>query len=269
MKSITLLRLNKAQKGLRDSDADKVIAASGDKVQDKLATELLAKEISALQSLLYAEQGRKLLVVLQGMDTAGKDRSIGSTFSQCNLMGVRAASFKAPTAAELAHDFLWRVHAQVPAKGQIVVFNRSHYEDVLVPRVHGWIDEHECEQRYRHIIAFENMLHETGTTILKIFIHISRQEQTNRLRARLQDPQKQWKFDASDLHERPYWDAYQQAYWQAMSVTDADSAPWYIVPGNSKTQRNLQIAMLVKETLENMQLAFPPFRPDLAQLVVD
>ena len=268
MKTTSQLRLASNFK-LLDSNAGLPVLASGDKAKDKQETERLTAEIGAMQTLLYATQKRSLLVILQGMDTAGKDRCIGSSFAQCNLMGVRAVAFKAPTAIELSHDFLWRIHAQVPARGQIVVFNRSHYEDVLVPPVHGWIKAEECTKRYQQITAFENLLAENGCAIIKIFLHISRDEQTARLKARLQDPGKQWKFDPKDLEERPYWEAYQKAYQEAMLATDSDSAPWYVVPANSKTQRNLLVASLIHETLLGLQLSFPAFRSDLASIKIE
>lgn len=268
MKTTSHLRVDSNFK-LLDNNADLTILASGDKTKDRLETERLTAEIAALQTLLYANQKRSFLVILQGMDTAGKDRCIGSSFSQCNLMGVRAIAFKAPSAVELSHDFLWRVHAQVPARGQIAVFNRSHYEDVLVPLVHAWIKPEECVKRYRQISAFENMLAENDCTIIKIFLHISREEQTARLKARLQDPGKQWKFDPKDLEERPYWEAYQKAYQEAMLATDSDKAPWYVVPANSKTQRNLLVASLIHETLMGMQMGFPAFRSDLASIKIE
>lgn len=258
-----LLRLTATTK-LDAALAARRVIGSGDKSQDRQETEKLANRIGELQSQMYAGQQHKVLLVLQGMDTSGKDRSVNNTFARCNLMGLRTWAFKAPSALELAHDYLWRVHAQVPARGQICVFNRSHYEDVLVPRVHGQIDAAECARRYQHICAFETLLADTGTTILKIFLHISRTEQTARLQARMRDPQKQWKFDPSDLTERPFWENYQDAYLQAMLATDAPHAPWYVIPADSKTQRNLAVASLVAETLENLGMEWPTFRPELA-----
>lgn len=268
MKTCQQLRVDKRLQ-LEDEDAKRSQVGSGDKMKDKQETLELAAQIGQLQTLLCANKKQSLLLVLQGMDTAGKDRCIASTFAACSLMGVKAYGFKAPSVREAAHDFLWRVHAQAPERGQIMVFNRSHYEDVLVPKVHGWISQEECNRRYAQIRAFETMLSENGTRILKVFLHISRVEQTERLRARLQDPQKQWKFDVKDLQERPFWAQYQAAYSAALQATDSNLAPWYVVPADSKTQRNLAVARLVAETLTDMQLDWPPFRSDLATTVLD
>jgi PPK2 family polyphosphate:nucleotide phosphotransferase len=254
---------------VRDTDAGRKPLAGPDKQQDKLRTEQLAQRIADLQNVFYAEHCRKLLVVLQGMDTAGKDGTIKGVFGKIDPLGIRSVAFKAPTPAEKEHDFLWRVHQQMPGSGEIVIFNRSHYEDVLITGVHGWIDDAERERRYAHIRDFERMLAQTGTAILKCFLHISKDEQKQRLQARLDDPEKHWKFDPTDLEERKYWDAYQRAYQQALLATDADHAPWYVIPANSKTQRNLAIAAIVLETMEEMKLAFPPGRPELGTLKIE
>ncbi|WP_338846574.1 PPK2 family polyphosphate kinase [Massilia sp. W12] len=268
MKTCALLRLP-ANWEACDDDAARLLVGSGDKQQDKAALEAQARRIGELQQMLYAQQKQKLLVILQGMDGAGKDRSIAASFAYCNMMGLRAKSFKAPTPQELAHDFLWRVHAETPACGQIGIFNRSHYEDVLVPRVHGQLDAAACRQRYTHIRAFESLLAESGTRILKIFLHISQREQARRLQERLQDPEKQWKFDPSDLRERGQWKLYQQAYADALHASDAEHAPWHIVPADNKPQRNLAVSCLIAETLADMQPAWPAFRPELAQIKVE
>ncbi len=271
MKVRELLRAKKKQK-IDDADADKTPFASGDlpqhKQQDKQRTLELGLYIAELQNLFYAEHSRKLLVILQGMDTAGKDRTIGSVFGQVNPMGVRAVGFKAPTYQELGHDYLWRAHQETPTVGQIVIFNRSHYEDVLISRVHKLIDDKECKRRFAQIRDFERMLSETGTVIVKIFLNISKDQQKQRLEERLNDPQKQWKFDPQDIEERKNWDDYQQAYEQAIIETDADHAPWYIVPANSKTHRNLAVASLMVEIMESLKLDYPPVRPDLFNLKI-
>ena len=181
-------------------------------------------------------------------------------------MGLQATGFVAPTDKEQAHDFLWRVHARVPGKGEIGIFNRSHYEDVLVPRVLGELDGKECKRRYAQIRDFERMLAETGTTIIKVFLHISKDEQKKRLQARLDDPEKHWKFDPADLAVRAQWDAYQRAYAGRDHATDADHAPWYIVPADSKTHRNLIIAHLMLETMQGMKLAWPAPKADLSKV---
>jgi PPK2 family polyphosphate:nucleotide phosphotransferase len=219
--------------------------------------------------MLYAQRKQKVLLVLQGMDTAGKDGTVRAMFSRISPMGVRAAAFKAPTDTELGHDYLWRVHQQMPAKGEIAIFNRSHYEDVLITRVQGMIDGEECKRRYAQIRDFERMLAETGTVIVKVFLHISKEEQRQRLQERLDDPDKQWKFNPTDIEQRKKWDAYQRAYEQAIRATDAPHAPWYVVPANSKTHRNLVIAGLLLETLEDMALSFPPPHPELSSFTVE
>jgi PPK2 family polyphosphate:nucleotide phosphotransferase len=254
---------------VRDADASRKPLAGTDKQQDKQRTEQFAQRIAELQNMLYAEHGRKLLVILQGTDTSGKDGTIKGVFGKIDPLGIRSVAFKAPTPAERDHDFLWRVHQQVPGAGEIVIFNRSHYEDVLITSVHGWIDEAECEHRYAHIRDFERMLAQTGTVILKCFLHISSAEQKQRLQARLDDPEKHWKFDVIDLEERKRWNDYQRAYQRAIEATDTDHAPWYVIPADSKTQRNLAIAAIVLETMEGMKLAFPPGNPQLAKLKID
>jgi PPK2 family polyphosphate:nucleotide phosphotransferase len=242
--------------------------SSGDKVADKLQVQQLAQRIGELQAMLYAASKKKVLVVLQGMDTSGKDGTVSSVFGSVNPEGIRVISYKSPSPLELQHDYLWRIHQQVPKQGELVVFNRSHYEDVLITRVHDWIDSDECLRRYGHINDFERLLSETGTVILKFFLHISKDEQRQRLQERIDNPDKHWKFDPSDLQERERWQDYQQAYVQAIAATDANHAPWYLIPANSKTHRNLAIANIVLETLQDMGLAFPPANPKLAGLKV-
>ena len=210
-----------------------------------------------------------MLLVLQGMDTSGKDGTVRSLFSQVNPMGLRAVRFKAPTEFEVAHDFLWRVHQQVPARGEIAIFNRSHYEDVLVPVVQGLIDDRQAKRRLAHIADFERMLAETGTVIVKLFLHISRDEQRARLQERLDDPDKQWKFDENDMVQRRLWDDYRKAYERAIEATDAGHAPWYIIPADSKTHRNLLVSTLLLETLEALELAFPEPVARLSKLKIE
>ena len=252
-----------------DRDAAAKPLSSGDKAKDKLAVEALAEQIAALQDIFYAEHQRKILIVLQGMDTSGKDGTVRGVFTRIDPLGIRTVAFKAPTAAEREHDYLWRVHTQVPGQGEMVIFNRSHYEEVLITRVHDWIDDAECKRRYQHIRDLERMLAETGTVILKFFLHISKDEQKRRLQARIADPDKHWKFDLQDLAERKFWDAYQTLYSKAINETDADHAPWYVIPADSKTQRNLAIATIMQETLQQMRLRYPPAKPELAKLVIE
>jgi PPK2 family polyphosphate:nucleotide phosphotransferase len=239
------------------------------KEHERALTVALTAEVAKLQEKLYAARERKVLLVLQGMDTSGKDGTVRALFSQINPMGLRAAGFVAPTEGERAHDFLWRVHPHVPGNGEIAIFNRSHYEDVLVPRVLGDLKNGDAKRRYAQIRDFERMLAETGTTIVKVFLHISKDEQRVRLQARLDDPEKHWKFDPADLVARDKWDDYQHAYADAINATDADHAPWYIVPADSKTHRNLIIAHLLLETLQGMDLAWPAPKADLSQVKVE
>ncbi|MFC5473208.1 polyphosphate kinase 2 family protein [Paraherbaspirillum soli] len=267
MKAIKQFRVTK-QTRIKDQDAEQKPLSGGDKTKDKEQVAELAAQIGVQQEILYAGQQHKLLVVLQGIDTSGKDGTVNGVFSGVNPQGIRIVSFKAPSSIELAHDYLWRVHQQVPQKGEIAVFNRSHYEDVLVTRVHDWIDDSECQRRYAQICDFERMLAETGTTIIKCLLHISKDEQRSRLQERIDDPSKHWKFDMQDLEERKYWDAYQQLFGQAMQATDADHAPWYLIPANSKTHRNLAIASIVLETLNDLKLALPEPKPELSGLVI-
>ncbi|GGC94833.1 PPK2 family polyphosphate kinase [Undibacterium terreum] len=261
---------------IKDADASQRLLDDGDKkldkdeakTRDKLATMKLGEHISAYQELLYAQKKYKLLIVLQGMDTSGKDGTVRGVFGQINPLGARTVAFKAPSNEEKEHDYLWRVHKEVPTNGEIVIFNRSHYEDVLITRVHDWIDDAECTRRYAQIRDFERMLTETGTVILKFFLHISKQEQKQRLQERIDDPHKHWKFDPQDLVERKFWDAYQTQYEKVIAATDAEHAPWHIIPADSKTQRNLAIASVVVEKLESLELEYPPAKPELAKLKI-
>lgn len=244
-------------------------AKRGGKTADLERLTKLGEKLDALQDVLYAQAKHRVLLVLQGMDTSGKDGTIRHVFNHVDPLGVRVASFKAPTAEELAHDYLWRVHRQVPGGGEIVVFNRSHYEDVLIVRVREWIDRRECERRYRQINEFERMLAETGTTILKCFLHISKDEQKVRLEERLADKAKNWKFNTGDLAERKLWPKYMDAYERAIGATSTDQAPWYVIPANSKTNRNLAISRLLVETLEGLKLRHPPPAEGLDKIRVE
>lgn len=220
-------------------------------------TERLARRIDERQEALYAEGRRAVLVVLQGRDTAGKDGTIRKVFGPLSPLGLTVASFKAPSPIELAHDYLWRVHRAVPVRGTIGVFNRSHYEDVLVVRVHGLVPEAVWRPRYEQIVQFERMLTGNGVTILKFFLHISRQEQRERLLARLEDPTKYWKFAAGDLAERERWDEYTEAYREALERTSTPEAPWYLVPADKKYLRDVLVAQVVAERLERMDPKYP------------
>jgi PPK2 family polyphosphate:nucleotide phosphotransferase len=203
------------------------------------------------------------------MDTSGKDGVIRHVFEGVNPQGVRVASFKVPTQEELDHDYLWRVHRQTPGRGEIVIFNRSHYEDVLVVRVHELVPEKQWSRRYQQINDFERLLVEEGTTILKFFLHIDKDEQKERFQARLDDPEKHWKFNVGDLKERQLWDAYMHAYEDVLSRTSQEDAPWYIVPSNKKWYRNLVIANVLVETLEKLEMSYPVPKDDLSKVVIE
>ncbi len=241
----------------------------GGKKDARLETARLNRRLEALQELLYAEGRRKLLVVLQAMDTGGKDGTIRHVFDGVNPQGVKVASFKKPTPIELAHDYLWRVHRHTPAAGEIVIFNRSHYEDVLVVRVHDLVPPEVWKRRYRHLLEFERLLADEGTTIRKFFLHISREEQKERLQARLDTPHKQWKFSRGDVAERAHWDAYIEAYEAALSRTSTDWAPWYVIPADRKWYRNLVISQILVETLESLEMRYPEPEGELDDVVID
>lgn len=236
--------------------------------EQRVRLDALAETLDELQNLLHAEGKRKLLLVLQGMDTSGKDGTIRWVFSRTSPLGVRVAAFKAPSLEEQAHDFLWRCHAVVPRTGEIAVWNRSHYEDVLVPVVEGWIDKATTQRRYAHINDFERLLTETGTVVLKCMLHIGADEQRERLQARIDEPAKNWKFAMGDLDARKKWALYQNAYARLLDATSTKNAPWYVVPANNKTHRNLMIAQLLVKTLKDMKLSTPPADPALKGLVV-
>jgi PPK2 family polyphosphate:nucleotide phosphotransferase len=222
--------------------------------------------IAALQYRLYAENRRSLLVVLQAMDTGGKDGTIRRVFSGVNPQGCEVTSFKVPSEEERDHGFLWRIHKAVPRRGNIGIFNRSHYEDVLVARVHGLIDGATCRDRYAHINDFERVLVQTDVTILKFFLHISRAEQTRRLQARIDDPERNWKFSPGDLAERRHWDDYQRAYEDAINECSTPAVPWFIVPADRKWHRNLVISEIVRATLDRMNPRLPAASPEVRGL---
>lgn len=212
--------------------------------------EQLCQKLSDLQESLYAAQHQSVLVIVQGMDTSGKDGTIRHVFGVLNPQGCDVHSFKVPTAEEVAHDFLWRIHKAAPAKGMLGIFNRSQYEDVLVVRVHNLVPAEEWSQRYKAINHFEKLLIQNGTIVLKFFLHISQEEQTKRLQARVQDKKKAWKISVSDFSERRYWNDYQHAYEDALSKCSTNDAPWYIVPSNRKWYRNIAIAQTLIDTLQ-------------------
>jgi PPK2 family polyphosphate:nucleotide phosphotransferase len=249
---------------LADFDPEEKIGGKSETAKENLAQQ---QRIGDLQELLYAGARHRLLVVLQGMDTSGKDGTVRNVMSQVSPQGLRVVSFKKPTEAELARDFLWRVHMQVPAAGEIVVFNRSHYEDVLVVRVHSLVDKSVWRKRYDQINDFERMLTETGTTVLKFFLHISKEEQRERLQARLDDPTKRWKFQHGDLAERKKWDDYMAAYEEALSRTSTSHAPWHVVPADRKWVRDHIVGTFIEEKLRSLAMQYPT--PDLEGVTVE
>jgi PPK2 family polyphosphate:nucleotide phosphotransferase len=229
----------------------------------------LNQRLEELQELLYAEHEHKILVVLQAMDTGGKDGVIRHVFDRVNPQGVRVANFKTPTDLELDHDYLWRIHKQVPAKGELVIFNRSHYEDVLIVRVHDLVPAEVWRRRFDQINDFERMLAENGTTIRKFYLHIDQEEQKERLQARLDNPDKHWKFRKGDLDERKLWPKYMEAYEDVLNKTSTESAPWYIIPANKKWYRDLVISRILVETLESLRMKFPEPEENLNGIVID
>ncbi len=241
----------------------------GGKTEGESAHDALNARLEELQELLYAQGRHRLLVVIQATDTGGKDGTIRNVFDGVNPQGVKVASFKRPTEAELAHDYLWRVHHRVPGNGEIVIFNRSHYEDVLVVRVHDLVPEDRWSKRYRHINEFERMLVDEGTTIVKLFLHISKDEQKERLQARLDDPTKHWKFSLGDLEERKRWDDYQAAFAAMLSATSTDWAPWHVIPADRKWFRDLLVSSILVSTLESLQMSYPENEDDLTGVVVE
>lgn len=242
------------------------LALTKKKAEKELAR--LTAELGRLQEMLYADGRFAVLVVLQGIDTSGKDGTIRHVFDGVNPQGVRVASFKVPTELESRHDFLWRVHQQVPAKGEIVIFNRSHYEDVLVTRVHGLVPKKVWRARYAEINAFEHELVGEGTTVLKFFLHISPEEQAERLRARRDDRTKRWKFSEADIKERQFWDQYAAAYRDVLEKTTTSWAPWTIVPSDRRWYRNAVVSSSLIEALRRLKLRYPEPKLDLGSLAL-
>lgn len=254
---------------LNEWDLNDTSAYEGDKKSATEKIQLLTSELSNLQELLYAEHKQRLLVILQGMDTSGKDGAIEHVFKGVNPQGVRVANFKVPTQEELDHDFLWRIHKQTPAKGEIVIFNRSHYEDVLVVRVHGLVPKRVWSRRFDEINNFERLLANEGTSILKFFLHIDLDEQKNRFQARLDDPSKRWKFRVGDLKERQLWPEYMKAYEDVLNKTSTDWAPWYLIPANRKWFRNLVIGTILVDTLNGMDMNYPEPEENLDNVIIE
>jgi PPK2 family polyphosphate:nucleotide phosphotransferase len=255
-----------ATAALADADARLPDPVEADKQELERELDRLTERLDRLQRRLYAEGKQAVLVVLQGRDASGKDGTLRKVFGPLDPLGVTATSFKAPTEEELRHDFLWRIHRAVPGRGTIGVFNRSHYEDVLVVRVRKFAPESVWRPRYEQINLLERILVENGTVILKFLLHISREEQRERLQARLNDPEKYWKFNANDLAERDLWDQYTEAYREALARTSTEVAPWYVVPADSKRVRDVLVARTIVETLERMDPRWPGPPPELEAL---
>ncbi len=249
-------------------DPDDRQGFGGDKHEAEKLSETIATKLREQQERLFAGKEKRVLLVLQAMDTGGKDGLIRFLGNATNIQGVRLVRFARPSERELARDYLWRVHARVPAAGEIGIFNRSHYEDVVTTRVQKLITPAACRRRYQHIIDFEQLLIDEGTTIIKCFLHISKAEQKERLQARLDDPQKQWKFDPNDLAQRRLWKDYMEAYGEAMARTSTESAPWYVIPADKKWYRNLVVGALLLQTLESLQLKYPKPARGLASLKI-
>ena len=256
-----------AKVNLKDYDPAYMGGFSG-KAEVKQALNDDLAQMNLLQETLYAEAKRSILIVIQAMDTGGKDGLIEHVFRGLNPTGVHVASFKAPSAEELSHDFLWRIHPHAPGKGMISVFNRSHYEDVLVVRVHDLVPKQVWKTRYDHINAFEKLLVDSGTTILKFFLHISKDEQKRRLEDRLKEPDKHWKFNPGDLKERELWGDYMAAYEDAIARCNTEYAPWHIVPANHKWYRNYIVSRTIVETMQAMKLEYPEAAPGFENITI-
>ena len=235
----------------------------------KKQTKKNLERLSELQEMLYAQGKKALLIVLQGMDTAGKDGTIAHVMGAFNPQGVLVCPFKVPSPEELAHDYLWRVHKVTPPRGMVAIFNRSHYEDVLVVRVAKLAPEEVWRKRYEHINDFERILSDNGVTLVKLFLHISREEQAERLRERQETPSKQWKFSPGDLEVRKQWDDYMAAYEDALTQCNTEYAPWYVVPANRKWYRNLVVSSILMETMEKMGLRYPDPVPNIMSYVIE
>jgi PPK2 family polyphosphate:nucleotide phosphotransferase len=251
-----------------DSD-ERALFQIGGKDESLKAFDKLQDELQDLQKVLYAQNQHKILLVLQAMDTGGKDGCVKHVFSRIDPQGIHVRSFKKPTEEELARDFLWRVHKKVPRNGEMVIFNRSHYEDVIAVKVKKLFPEKVWKQRYRHIVDFERMLAEEGTTIVKIYLHISKDEQKRRIVSRLENPDKHWKFHPDDLKDRALWNDFMSTYEDLLSKTSTEHAPWYVVPANRKWYRNLCVARIMVDTMKRLNMKLPKIDWDPAKIVVE
>lgn len=229
----------------------------------------LRGKLAQLQKVLYAQGKHKILIVIQAMDTGGKDGCVRKVFSRVDPQGIKVTSYKGPSEKELAHDFLWRIHQNVPARGEIAIFNRSHYEDIVAVRVKGLAPQEVWEKRYKHIIDFEQMLVDEGTTILKFFLNISKEEQRKRLQSRLDRPEKHWKFHPDDLADRARWADFMEAYEDVLERTSTPSAPWFVIPADFKWYRNMCVSQIVTHALEGLNLEYPKVQWDPSKVVVE
>ncbi len=248
---------------------DKSLFDGDNKVDYEPQLRLLQDQLQDLQKKLYAQNRHRILLVMQAMDTGGKDGCIKHVFSHIDPQGIHVRSFKRPTELELSHDFLWRVHAQVPKRGEMVIFNRSHYEDIIAVRVKKLFEDQVWKRRQDHVVDFERMLTEEGTTIVKVFLHISKDEQKKRLQARLENPAKHWKFHPDDLEDRARWDEFMRAYEDVISKTSTRDAPWYIVPADRKWYRNLVVGRIMLDTMLKLDLELPKVDWDPSKIVIE
>lgn len=251
-----------------DSD-ERALFQQGSKDESMKAFDKLRDELQELQKVLYAQNKHRILLVLQAMDTGGKDGCVKHVFSRIDPQGIHVRSFKKPTEEELARDFLWRVHKKVPRNGEMVIFNRSHYEDILAVKVKKLLPDKVWKQRYQHIVDFERMLAEEGTTIVKIYLHISKDEQKRRILSRLDNPDKHWKFHPDDLQDRALWNDFMKTYEDLLSRTSAPHAPWYVVPANRKWYRNLCVARIMVDTMRKLKMKLPTVNWDPASIAVE
>lgn len=251
-----------------DSD-ERALFLTGGKDESTKAFDKLQDELQELQKVLYAQNKHRILLVLQAMDTGGKDGCVKHVFSRIDPQGIHVRSFKKPTEEELARDFLWRVHNKVPRNGEMVIFNRSHYEDVIAVKVKKLFPDKVWKQRYQHIIDFERMLAEEGTTIVKIYLHISKDEQKRRIVSRLDNPDKHWKFHPDDLKDRALWNDFMKTYEDLLSKTSTEHAPWYVVPANRKWYRNLCVARIMVDTMKRLNMKLPTVDWDPKKIIVE
>lgn len=259
---------SKIDLGKIDSD-DRDLFEDGGKEESCEAFEKLQDELQLLQKLLYAQNKHRVLVVIQAMDTGGKDGCIKHVFSRIDPQGIHVRSFKKPSEEELARDFLWRVHTKVPRNGQLVIFNRSHYEDIIAVKVKKLFPDKVWKQRFRHVVEFERMLAEEGTTIVKIYLHISKDEQKERLESRLVNPDKHWKFNPDDLKDRALWSKFMETYEDLIEKTSTEHAPWYVIPADRKWYRNLVVARIMVDTLKKLNMEFPSIDWDPSAMTVE